>query len=105
MFRVCRTPANKQSHRSIQQDNPTGKSSFSLCFGLEAFISAVVSSLSTRNNNFGPQQNEQLLDGNLLLIEDTRKEVAKRDEHFKRVVARYRAQGFSPQVLKQGILS
>lgn len=60
-----------------------GESPFSLCFALEALIPTEIGSPTTRNNYFGPQQNDKLFIENLLPIEDFQNESAKKDEHFK----------------------
>lgn len=54
----------------------TGKSPFSLCFGLEALILAEVRCSNLRNNNFNLEHNDQLLRENLILIDNNKEEPA-----------------------------
>lgn len=82
----------------------TGESSFSLCFVLEVLILIEVDSSSTWNDYFEPEQNEQLLQENLLLIENVRHEAARKDEHVKRAAARYHNFRVRPSGIKAGDL-
>lgn len=85
---VEKLPSVLGSYRTTPR-RATGESLFNLCFGLKALIPAEVWFSSAENVNFYLRSNNRLLEENLLLIDSVREEATKRDECFKRAIARY----------------
>lgn len=81
-----------------------GGNPFTLYFGVNAVIPAKIGNESLQCMAFDEQENDQMMCEHLTLIDEVREQASKRDEHYKKQVARYHNAKSNLQQLKEGDL-